>query len=257
MRVVSDGYFTQFYFRPYEKETWREEFWQNKKFYGMVDDMEVWTYSDSLPFLLKQGLTYSGVVAPSDFYSENQSELLRFLKLCQTENGLKIKGIKNHKHFNLGMDNNMLSTARMVENNDEFKGFGMVDKFNFVYNTKAWSGTLSYFDPKSLIDVDVLSEARVNRAVNTGGVISINGVPTGIQNIHLGKVAPSEGYAIIDKDKGVYIPNNVSDLEGILDQLIIILPQTVTAFLAPPNPTYGTAMTAVVAQLTTLRNSLK
>lgn len=267
MQVSSDGYFTNISFNTGTRKYLSKHFLDNKKFLYARYNSETWTYNYVLPNFLKKGMVYHKVVAKSDFYSEKQSELLKFLNLCQTEKGLAIKGVPNKYHNECGLKNDRIYIRKLPENNDVING-KMINKFTFEsykgYND-GFGGTYDHYTPD--VDVNVLNETRVCRAIFDGARVLVNGISVGAENLHIASIGPSEGWLIVDGSNSFYMANNLSDLRDIIDNITRIAPLIIEPHIyissvgvpAPtlPSPNALVQVPLIVANLKTLSARLK
>lgn len=252
MRVESDGYFVSFFVEQEKKKYFPKEFFLNKKSLGIENGKEKYVYIYELPTFLIKGTTYFGKVAINDFFSTNQSELLKFLGLKQTELGIlpiEIQGIK--RKFGANFSKVVLEGEALPQIGDFVNGFSLSEYvFEYSYVSKNWVGNFTQ-TRKILLPFD----SSIKKATNSPSGVIVDGLPTGIENL-TGQKTISDGVVVIDKQESVYLPNNIEDLKGIIDFLIAFLPKIKTSSLQP-NPSWDALITEDLVQLNQIKELLK
>lgn len=260
MRVESDGYFVSFFVEQEKKKYFNKEFFLNKKSLCIENGKEKYVYMYELPNFLIKGTPYFGKIASSDFFSENQRDLLKFLGLKQTELGLfpiEIQGIK--RKFGASFSKTVIEGEALPQIGDLVGGVSLSEYvFEFSYVSKNWVGNFSQ-TRKVLIP----SESSIKKATNSPSGVLVDGLPTGIENL-TGQKTVSEGIVIIDKQESIYLPNNIDDLKGIIDkagqgfvELASVPPITGAGSSTALNPAFALKLSEIGNNILALRELLK
>lgn len=214
MRVQSSGNIVYFFFNLGEKQYWGDDFFLNKKLVGVEEGLEKWTYSLALPHFLAKGQVYFGVPSPADFFSTSQEELFSFLGLIQREAGVfPSTFVGNFK--TISQSGNLTVWQGFLQLSD-LTSEGKVSSFSYeIYQNSGNKARGTFGISPSLPTIEINS---ILKASNSPSGVLVGGLPTGIANL-TGKTNPSEGVAFVDKTSTIYLPNNVSDLEGIIDEV--------------------------------------
>ena len=111
--------------------------------------------------------------------------------------------------------------------------------------------------------------SKILNATCQGGTVLVDGVPVNAEILSEGQ-GPSEGVALIEKEKVFYVASNATDIKTTLEKVTNVLTkigETLTAIgggmtgpttAPPPNLATNVAeMNLVIAELTALKDVLK
>lgn len=264
MRVRSEGHLVEFLMLPSEKQYQPPSFFTNKKFTGKIEEnKEVWTYIFEVPNLLIIGQVYFGAFCKRSFYSESQKELLEELGLIQREVGLVPLAFVGNKRDIAFKDNENWFYGHIQLN--DLASFGLIRGFDYIFEQGSGGGmSAGFLKSETPPKIPSIFPSKIMKATNSPSGVIINGIPAvDVENITKQATA-SEGIAIFDKEGSVYLPNNIEDLKGIINEtskgfedLASVPPITGAGASTALNPAFALKLIEIANKIASLEVLLK